>query len=288
MTIHGAKGLEAEIVLLADAHARPAPDSESVLVAWPADAPAPVHVSLVARGEQARDEARAGWFADDDRQREQEDWNLLYVAATRARQVLVVAGSAPRGSPDDTWYARLQPAATLSAAPAEAQAPPPLPALREVRDFLPAPLPTGARRPEPVATQAQRLGRAWHALLEQGERANVEAVARAHGLSPAQRELAIAAAARVRERLPQLFAGPAAAELELVAADGELLRVDRLVESDDALWIVEFKWRVGDAERPAYEAQVRRYAEVLRAIRDDKPVRLVLVTAEGNLLDVAG
>jgi len=73
---------------------------------------------------------------------------------------------------------------------------------------------------------------------------------------------------------------------ELVAADGELLRVDRLIEQEDALWIIDFKWRVTDAERAQYEAQVRRYAEVLRAIRDDKPVRIGLVTAEGMLIEV--
>ena len=290
MTIHGAKGLEAEIVLLADANARPAPDSESVLVVWPAGAPAPEHVSLVARGEGARDGARAPWFDDDDAQRAQEDWNLLYVAATRARQVLIVGGSAPAkgGAPAETWWSRLQPAAARSCEPAAAQAPPPLPALRKVVDFLPAPLPTGARRSEPPESEAQRLGRAWHALLERGERVDAAAVARAYGLSPAQRDLAVAAAARVRSRLPRLLAGEAEAELELVAADGELLRVDRLVEFDDTLWIVDFKWRVTEAERPAYEAQVRRYGEVLRAIRDDKPIRLALVTAQAELIEVSG
>ena len=290
MTIHGAKGLEAEIVLLADANARPAPDSESVLVVWPAGAPAPEHVSLVARGEGARDGARAPWFDDDDAQRAQEDWNLLYVAATRARQVLIVGGSAPAkgGAPAETWWSRLQPAAARSCEPAAAQAPPPLPALRKVVDFLPAPLPTGARRSEPPESEAQRLGRAWHALLERGERVDAAAVARAYGLSPAQRDLAVAAAARVRSRLPRLLAGEAEAELELVAADGELLRVDRLVEFDDTLWIVDFKWRVTEAERPAYDAQVRRYGEVLRAIRDDKPIRLALVTAQAELIEVSG
>jgi ATP-dependent helicase/nuclease subunit A len=287
MTIHGAKGLEAEVVVLADAHVPDAPDSEGVLVAWPADAPAPQHVSLVARGERARDEAREAWFDDDDRQRAQEDWNLLYVAATRARQVLVVAGSVPGNrKAEDTWYARLQPAAALSCAPAEAQAAPPLPALREVRDFLPAPQPTGARHAELRETEAQRLGRAWHALLEKGEAADVEAIARANELAPAQRAAAIDAAARVHRRLPQFFCGTALAELELVAADGDLLRVDRLVESDEALWIIDFKWRVTDADRAQYEAQVRRYAGVLRAIRQDKPVRLGLVTADGELLEV--
>jgi ATP-dependent helicase/nuclease subunit A len=71
-----------------------------------------------------------------------------------------------------------------------------------------------------------------------------------------------------------------------VAADGELLRVDRLVELDDALWILDFKWRVTDAERMHYEAQVRRYGEVLRAVRQDKPVRIALVTAAGELIEV--
>jgi ATP-dependent helicase/nuclease subunit A len=114
MTIHGAKGLEAEIVVVADAHQRAAQDRESVLVVWPPQQASPEHLSVVTGG--ARDAARAAWLADDDAQRAQEDWNLLYVAATRARQVLIVAGSAPvRGSPDDSWHVRLQAAQHLSA-----------------------------------------------------------------------------------------------------------------------------------------------------------------------------
>jgi ATP-dependent helicase/nuclease subunit A len=289
MTIHGAKGLEADIVVLADAHARPTPDAESVLVVWPPEAAAPEHVSLVARGEQARDVARAAWFADDDAQRAQEDWNLLYVAATRARQVLVVAGSAPaKGEPDDTWYTRLQAAQELSCEPAGEHGAAPIEARREVRDFRPAPRPTGSRRAAVPLSGAQRLGLAWHALLEQGRAADIGAIARTNELTPEQRAAVVDAAQRVRHRLPQFFSDTALAELDLVAADGELLRVDRLVELDDALWIVDFKWRVTDAERGPYEAQVRRYADVLRAIRRDKPVKLGLVTADGELVEVKG
>jgi ATP-dependent helicase/nuclease subunit A len=156
-----------------------------------------------------------------------------------------------------------------------------------VRDFIPEPMPTGRRAAEPPESDAQRLGRAWHALLELGEAAPVDSVAGTCGLTREQGEQAAAAAARVRSRLPHLFAGAAHAEIELVAADGELLRVDRLVELEDALWIVDFKWRVGDAERAQYEGQVRRYAQVLREIRRDKPVRLALVTAQGEQIDVA-
>jgi ATP-dependent helicase/nuclease subunit A len=286
MTIHGAKGLEAEIVAIADAHSRPAADGESVLVVWPPTEPAPAHVSVVARGAQGRDDARAGWFADDDAQRAQEDWNLLYVAATRARQVLIVSGSSPAGNaPAESWYTRMQAVESLSVGAALPQ-PPPAPPARAVRDFLPAPMPTGCRIAEAPQTEAQRLGLAWHAALERGAGAE-SAIARAYDLSPAQAEQVAAAAARVRERLPQFFGAGALAEVELVDADGSVLRVDRLAEHDGALWIVDFKWKIGAAERPQYEEQVRRYARVLRAIRRDKPVRLGLITAAGELIEVA-
>ena len=89
----------------------------------------------------------------------------------------------------------------------------------------------------------------------------------------------------VRASLPQFFTG-GAAELEIVAADGELMRIDRLVETDDTIWVIDFKWRVTEAERVRYEAQLRRYAEVLRNIRADKPLKLGLVGSDGNLIEV--
>ncbi len=288
MTIHGAKGLEAEIVVLADAHAGNAPDSEGVLVVWPPQAPAPEHFSLVARGEAtAPDPVRAAWFSEEEGQRVQEDWNLLYVAATRARQVLIVSGTAPaRTSLDDTWYTRLQVAGPLSAGAAPAQRIVPAPNGRWVVDFLPEPLPTGQRVAAGPDSDAMRLGRAWHAFLELGDTAAIDAVGRAHALRPEQVESAVAAARRVRQEWPQFFGTTAAAEVELVAENGEVLRVDRLVEHDDALWIIDFKWRVTANERLPYEAQVRRYAQVLQAIRADKPVRIGLITAAGEFSEV--
>jgi ATP-dependent helicase/nuclease subunit A len=130
-----------------------------------------------------------------------------------------------------------------------------------------------------------RLGRAWHAVLELGD-ASLDEVARVHRLGKGQRDRVAAAASRVRQMLPQFFDGGVQAELDLMDADGELLRVDRLVEHDDALWIVDFKWRVTEAERAAYEAQVRRYATVLGEIRRDKPIRRALVLADGEVIEV--
>jgi ATP-dependent helicase/nuclease subunit A len=90
----------------------------------------------------------------------------------------------------------------------------------------------------------------------------------------------------VRERLPHFFTA-GHAELELLDSDGELLRVDRLVEHDGALWILDFKWRVGAAERATYAAQVRRYAAVLRDVHREATIRLALVTADGEVIEVA-
>jgi len=115
----------------------------------------------------------------------------------------------------------------------------------------------------------------------------VESVARAHALTPAQAESAVAAARRIRLAWPQFFGAEATAEVEFVAANGDVVRFDRLVEHDDALWIIDFKWRVTAAEQVPYEAQLRRYAEILQTIRNDKPVRMGIITAAAVFAEVA-
>ena len=71
-----------------------------------------------------------------------------------------------------------------------------------------------------------------------------------------------------------------------MAADGQLLRVDRLVEIDGTLWVIDFKWRMTEQERPQYEAQVRRYAELLRSVHG-QAVRMGIVTAAAMFAEVA-
>ncbi len=286
MTIHGAKGLEAAVVALADAHPLPQPERNGVLVVWPPEAARPVHLSFVAGGVAARDAARAPWFAAEDAQCEQEDRNLLYVAATRARHVLVVSGSLPqRGAPTRSWYTVLAGAADLSVGAPRAEVTLADATQRRVVDFRPEPLPTGSLRDAPHDSEAQRLGRAFHAVLELGTQADLARIARVHALDAEQQASVAAAARRVRERLPHFFTA-GHAELDLLGAEGELLRVDRLVEHDGALWILDFKWRVGAAERATYAAQVRRYAAVLRDVYRDATIRLALVTADGDVLEV--
>ena len=113
MTVHGAKGLQAPIVILADAADDP-------------DASPPRGLTLpepVPGGEAReiplpplRKEEKAGPVAMAERRAAEEEraehWRLLYVAMTRAEEALFVTGSLGGRRKElapDSWYARLAP-----------------------------------------------------------------------------------------------------------------------------------------------------------------------------------
>jgi ATP-dependent helicase/nuclease subunit A len=295
-TIHGAKGLESAIVVLADAHIYwEGERGFRTLVGWPPQAPFPQHVSVLGRS-VATGEARRAWLDLERARGEQEYWNLLYVAATRARQLLVVSGVQPqRGDQryDDTWYRRFEGIEGLAALPPAVAAAPAARAVRAVRDFLPQPCATGTPRMV-LADDPVRLGRAWHAVLEQASgiaqlaQLDRDAIARRFELDAAQVTQVFEAAARVlaAPHLARFFTAPGDAELEVVDGAGELLRIDRLVDSGDAFWVVDFKWRVTAAERATYARQVERYCGVVRSIHPARTVRGVLIAADGGVIEL--
>jgi ATP-dependent helicase/nuclease subunit A len=103
MTVHGAKGLEAPLVVLADTTSLP--EKPKHLVRLP-DEGAPAWLpSKEARPPVLADAADAAWQAAMA-----EYGRLLYVALTRAEDALVVVGWAGRrGAPADTcWYRRIE------------------------------------------------------------------------------------------------------------------------------------------------------------------------------------
>ena len=114
LTVHSAKGLEAPIVVILDAnHSDPARDDIGILCDWPQDEDAPVHFSAFGRAAD-RGAARDKLFAAEEGFKAQEDWNLLYVATTRAKQLLIISGvagarnSTAGGVTEGSWYARLE------------------------------------------------------------------------------------------------------------------------------------------------------------------------------------
>ena len=110
MTVHGAKGLQAPLVILADATGNPdaAPTGVIDWTLEPGGEAFPVF--------RPRKSELAGSLADalakvEKRERE-EHWRLLYVAVTRAEEHLVIGGAlGPRARgqvPAESWYAALE------------------------------------------------------------------------------------------------------------------------------------------------------------------------------------
>ena len=114
LTVHAAKGLQAPVVVLADATAAQQAESGGHVMLELGDPP--VEVPVFHGGKAGRlgpIETRAE-AADADRAAEH--WRLLYVALTRAEDLLFVGGALPRARiatsepklPEDSWYAHVE------------------------------------------------------------------------------------------------------------------------------------------------------------------------------------
>lgn len=304
LTIHSAKGLEAPIVILLDAnHSDPARDDIGILCDWPQDADAPTHFSAFGRKSE-RGAARDALFAAEENFRMQEDWNLFYVACTRAKELLIVSGVAdaksalPDGVKEGSWYARLQTAQQMESL--DLHDAPRLTVESEfsLAIFNPPVLALAAVNVAdgPLRTDAIDEGVALHALLERLTHSpdwpvivpDIESISR---WLPCSRALA----AIVREQAliilsqPQLerFYNPAQyrmARNEMdVVIGGELLRFDRVVVFDDVIWILDYKRNLLDSERTTYQAQLARYGAAGQAVFPGKNLKTALITVDGRL-----
>jgi ATP-dependent helicase/nuclease subunit A len=102
MTIHASKGLESPVVILADCDNQGGHNNAyTALVDWPADRRRPSRFQLVTSRENT-DELTRTVLAQKEHEQQREELNLLYVALTRARQHLLVTGSASRSK--SGWY----------------------------------------------------------------------------------------------------------------------------------------------------------------------------------------
>jgi ATP-dependent helicase/nuclease subunit A len=104
MTIHGAKGLEAPVIFLADSANQPrSHNAYAALVEWPEDHQKPAHFLLT--GKKASHDSITRRLLDRQAQNaRREEANLLYVAITRARQYLFISGNQKDAAAGDSWY----------------------------------------------------------------------------------------------------------------------------------------------------------------------------------------
>lgn len=308
LTIHAAKGLEAPITWLLDAHQAALPEQDfRVLVDWPPASPRPRHFSLCGRT-QARGAARAAYFQEEARQAAREAQNLLYVAMTRARQVLLLSGVEQKRA-GETMYTAVQEGIGASdasghqvwgASPALA----PDSALAPVPCAPPLPLPhacqpVGSRQPE-----VQHFGRHFAARL-QAVLEQLQQDGAAADWAPLQRRLRLDTPTlrRLVTQAQALLATPALVRffdracyqwarngVSYQVPDHAPQSVDRLVECEDAVWVLGYSDYDAEGDTPEVQAacaQLQAHCQVLAPLFGGQPVQGVLLLAGGHWRTVA-
>ncbi|MGB4118219.1 MAG: UvrD-helicase domain-containing protein [Polaromonas sp.] len=300
LTIHGAKGLEAEAVLLLDTDtAERNAASMSVLVDWPGEATAPRKFVFLISESKPPACAQAS-LATEQAARQREELNALYVAMTRAKNTLVLSSIEPWREAPASWWQRLHGLADVERVlPAVSDPLKTEPTLFSMPD-LPAFTRTDAPSlpiPESDSPSA-RVGKAMHRLLEWGDTTAQTAsrVAREFGLNPEQLQDAQSKAQRIKTGAAA-WAWDAAAiawqgnELELTHG-GETFRLDRLVQRRDAgheghWWVLDYKSAANPELQAGLVAQMKNYKAALAAIYPGQVVKAAFLTTDGAVIDVA-
>ena len=312
LTVHGAKGLEADEVLLLDAaSAAPRGGGPGVLIDWPGDEAAPTQFVFVA-SEGAPPPGVADLARQEAAAQAREELNALYVAMTRARGRLVLSGVTPYGQPASSWWQRIEALAEPLTAPAKAAA-----ALGGDTKFsmleLPPALAQQAREaiksevsridPTPEPTDTSRVGEAMHWLLE-------HAADTPQGWLPervlqARRRFGADAdqAARAEALARRILGGEAAwawsaddvleafNEIELTH-QGQRLRIDRLVRrcagahGGEAWWVLDYKSAARPERDPLLVAQLARYRDAVALIHPGLAVVAAFLSADGRVVMV--
>lgn len=262
LTVHGAKGLEAQCVLLLDTDARAQKaETMGVLVDWPGEQAGPVGFVFLASESNPPPSAEAA-LAAEQQARQREELNTLYVAMTRAKHCLALSSAQPgkTAAPDGgSWWHRLSPLAAdalpmvtgepLRATPACAGAPqqtpehftlaelPPTAPLRPMADDRQSPGADPAASAATPATPATRFGEAMHQLLEQAGVVGAPlAELRAQGW-PAARiarlardfEISLDAARQAAQTARRILGGEGAWAWNIAGGDGDDTVVDQAI-----------------------------------------------------------
>jgi ATP-dependent helicase/nuclease subunit A len=319
LTIHGAKGLEAEAVLLLDTDTVPRnADSMTVLIDWPGQSPAPEKfVFLVS--EKRPPLCAEAVLAQEQLARGREELNALYVAMTRARGMLVISSVEPHRETTHSWWQRLQALMSpVSVVPTEeatdsaAGAAPTLaatfalsvlPPLPEALQNAAAATAAVARLPAETPLSA-RIGKAMHRLLEWGvvaadatpmAPAAVAAAAQEFALSPDQAQ----EAARMAQRIasgdgawawqPDVIAWQGN-EVDMLY-QGQALRLDRLVQRKDASasghwWVLDYKSTPHPQRQPELVNQLKTYRAAVQQAYPGAVVKAAFLTGDGRVVEV--
>ena len=298
LTVHGAKGLEAPLVLMIDSDA-PAARAEAmgVICEWPGEAPAPWRFAFIA-SETRPPPCSAEALAVEQAARRREELNALYVAMTRASRELVLSSVQPAHANGASWWQRLLPLCEPLDPPAPAQ---PLAQAALAQSFtLPVVprvvLPAHAEEERDEGSAASRLGQALHRLLEHWRPggdftpAQLRRVGREFALDEAALQQAVTMARRITQGEAAWAWDPAVIdwqgnEVELVH-EGERLRLDRLVRRSAGAewWVLDYKSALRPERQAGLLAQIERYRAAVAQAYPGAMVRAAFISGDGRLV----
>lgn len=320
LTIHGAKGLEARVVFVMDGDPQPSnPETTTLLVDWPVDAPAPRRCAFV-YAESACPASLRGLLDAERAAREREELNGLYVAMSRARERLVFSATEPlRPPPAVSWRQRLDPWVQRWA-PAEPHAGVPAAAgdsaVARLKTLPPLDAAAAALlRPSAESftgtvgdTEQTRLGKAVHRVLEWASGAALDSAAADLAELARAAALEFSSAPAQTERLARtildspasrrFFSGPALrwSGNEVPVGDaGDVLRIDRLVLLDEPAadpsgrptwWVLDYKLQHAPQQLEGYRAQLLRYRDAVRRAQPGSPVRCAFLSGAGEVIEI--
>lgn len=321
LTVHGAKGLEAPLVLMLDTDAESKnAESMGVLVDWPGQDSHPRRMVFLA-SESTPPACAAALLAAEHQERQREELNALYVALTRARQTLVISSLEPHRKQAGSWWERLLPWAQAAAPVSMASTGTPEAAapangafaLFYVQKVTPTQMKyaqaaiksiVDSSSEAAVETLESRLGQAFHRLLEWVptlpgglEHAPVPwslqqqaHVARRFGLDASQVDLACRWALAVA-RGQGAWAWDAdqlawhANEVPMTV-QGRTRRLDRLVRqrATDAWWVLDYKSAAHPLDDTTLCQQLTTYRDAVALAYPGHTVHAAFLTPQGQLL----
>ena len=314
LTVHGAKGLEARAVLVADADPERRPAlRNALLVDWPVDHTGPRRVAFVRSEKEMAPSLRDLW-ATEVASQQREEINGLYVAMTRAREWLIFSRTEPFGREGDLrpWWSRIE-AHALAWTPQTPEPSAPEATLAVATMHVPV-LPTlsltasTAQAPQLADAAAARLGQAFHRLMEwatgplaeqvrQRWSDSAQAAADAFGLTAKQGHAVAKMAADVLgspscriffDVTAYLWAGN---EVPVVWA-GQVLRIDRLVALQPQAaapaewWVLDYKLTANPLAVPSYRSQMADYVQAVQVLQPEARVRAAFITGQGVLVEL--
>jgi ATP-dependent helicase/nuclease subunit A len=301
-TVHEAKGLEAPIVWLLDANdTRLKNDGYDALVDWPTQATRPTHFSLYAT-KATQGKKRQPMFDAEEQYARREAMNLLYVAITRAKQVLLVSGNGKNAETEEkktvlSWYDRIaqlkmrleNPLLREAGVAVEIKPHSPLIAVASLQRHMP----TGKRTT--MLSLEQRRGTWLHALLQQLTTPNAaidQLSLQAQCAIPPDEMVLLFPQAQALLAHPDLQRFfdmsqflKAQNEMPYVNAQGDLKRIDRLVEFENEVWVLDYK--TGASRDPSrYLAQMNEYRGAMQSVYGERKVRCALIFADGEFTEI--